>query len=160
MSVYNFAVIKFKKLAKKLSDELHKERLPILCKPSFVMKIPSIFSKTEYFVISRLWSAFYQFPTFEKSSLRFLSIEYAHPKMEDRIPLKIDPCWYIVRNELFMASMIMHLLEHQLESYHFDMNYTLHLMDNNIQMHTLTSDQYVVLENDRFFIEKDQMALY
>jgi hypothetical protein len=160
MSVYNFAVIKFKKLAKKLSDELHKERLPILCKPSFVMKIPSIFSKTEYFVISRLWSAFYQFPPFEKSSLRFLSIEYAHPKMEDRIPLKIDACWYIVGNELFMASMIMHLLEHQPESYHFDMNYTLHLMDNNIQMHTLTSDQYVVLENDRFFIQKDQMALY
>ena len=103
-------------------------------------------TKYEKYIISRLIKNYYEFDSFEKSNIRFLSIEYVHPDMERRIPLEIDFSWYVVGNELFSITMVKHLLEHQIEYYEFDMRYTIFLMDNNINMYELKYDEYILLE--------------
>jgi len=106
----------------------------------------------ENYMISRLIKNDYVFDTFEKSTIRFLSIEYVHPDMERRIPLEIDASWYVVGNELFSIVMVKHLLEHQLECYKFDTGYTIFLMDNNIDIYELKYDEYILLNKRDIFI--------
>jgi hypothetical protein len=109
-------------------------------------------TKKENYTISRLISNDYKCDNFEKSNIRFLSIEYVHPEMDRRIPLEIDPSWYIVGNELFSIVMVKHLLEHQLENYKFDVTYTIFLMDNNIELYELKYDEYILLDKSKLFI--------
>jgi len=148
-SLYNFNKFKFKKYAKYLSDELDEYNYFIFSKPWYTMKI--LFSNNndvENITMSRLWSLNYDFPYFAKSSVRFLTIEYEHPELNEYIPLEIDISWYIVGNELFSCTMLLHLLEHQDQKFKFDPRYKLHIMDNNINMHELKSNEYILLEKN------------
>ena len=152
-SLYNFNKFKFKKYAKYLSDELHENNDFIFSKPWYTMKI--LFSNNndiENIIISRLWSLNYDFPDFIKSSVRFLTIEYEHPELNEYIPLEIDISWYIVGNELFSCAMLLHLLQHQEEQFKFDSRYKLHIMDNNINMHQLKCNEYILLEKNEMKI--------
>jgi len=153
-SLYNFAVLKFKKYAKELSQELHHNNIYIFSCPWYSMKL--MFAN-EYFIISRLWNSVYEFPTFEKSSVRFLTVEYQHPDMSESIPIEMDASWLLVGNELFSSAMILHLLEHQNVHYKFDMRYKINIMDNLIQMHTLTSNQYILLNKNDIQIRETYM---
>lgn len=148
-SLYNFNKFKFKKYAKYLSDDLHKKSDYIFSKPWYTMKF--LFCNNDEFeniTISRLWKVSYDFPDFLKSSVRFLTIEYEHPESNEFIPLEIDTSWYIVGNELFSCTMLLHLLEHQDQKFKFDSTYKLHIMDNKIQMYELKCNQYIVLEQN------------
>ena len=90
----------------------------------------------------------------QKSSVRFLSLEYYHEKNPnaERIGLSIDPEYLYEMNELFMPAFIFHLLEHQDSPFYFDMAYTLHIMDNNINIVELKSDQYLLLKRNEYQI--------
>jgi hypothetical protein len=79
------------------------------------------------------------------SSARFLSIQYVHDKMNAPIVLELDPAYFYEKNELFMPAFILHLLEHQGEPFYFDMAYTLHIIDNQINIFELKSTKYIIL---------------
>jgi len=89
------------------------------------------------------------FPTV-KSSVKFLSVEYTHPSMIRSIILEIDDGVYIKNNMILSPLFVLRLLDHQPQSYIFDMKYVLKIMDDNINTFTVTYDQYVVLEKSSY----------
>lgn len=86
----------------------------------------------------------------EKCPVKFLSIEYTHPSMIRSIILEIDDGAYIKNNMILSPLFVLRLLDHQQQSYIFDMKYVLKIMDDNINAFTVTSDQYVLLEKSSY----------
>jgi len=84
----------------------------------------------------------------------FLSIEYSHPCMENKINIEIDPLFYLDQNELFSSIFVLRCLEYQPLPYVFDSDYKLHIMDNEIKMFDLTSDEYIKLNKSGYTIIK------
>jgi hypothetical protein len=93
---------------------------------------------------------------FEKSSVKFLSIEYTHEKMAEPIVLDISEDYYRVGNEIFSVSFVTRMLEYQSRPYYFDSAYVLHIMDSNINEITLTSQQYILLGKDNYEVYTDE----
>lgn len=92
---------------------------------------------------------------FIKSNVRFLSIEYTHPMMANPIVLQLPQNMYIVGSQILSSVFIVRLLEYTVgENYCFDMNYKVNILDNNIQLFSLLSHQYIELfENDYKIME-------
>jgi hypothetical protein len=86
------------------------------------------------------------------SSVRFLTVEYCHPRMKTTLLLNLEREYYLEGNHLFSAAFICRTLKYQYSAkdYYFDTNYTLKLMDNDINMTELVCGQYVVLEKEGF----------
>lgn len=89
---------------------------------------------------------------FIKSNVSFLSVEYTHPKMSSTIFFEISDCYSIIDNELFSPAFVKYLLEHQYETYIFDDEYVLNIMDDNMDVHALTHVQYIKIQEDDFII--------
>lgn len=89
---------------------------------------------------------------FEKSAVRFLSIEYIHEDYDEPIILNIDNGHYLIDNEILSATFIKRLLDYQPLPYIFDMNYTVKIMDNNIKTFILNSNQYVYLDKNDYVV--------
>ena len=88
------------------------------------------------------------------SSVKFLSIEYKHPQTNTVLWLSLEPGMYMEFNELFTPTFVMRLLEYQHNNrYYFDTDYTLTLMDNNINIIELSSNNYVMLEKDSYKVK-------
>ena len=90
------------------------------------------------------------------SKIRFLSIEYSHAKMGGkRIELKIPTGMMMVGNELLTPTFVLRLLEHTVgtSGYHFDLDYTLSLMDSQIRMFEMRSHQFLVLHETSYMVE-------
>jgi hypothetical protein len=86
----------------------------------------------------------------------FLSIEYSHPCMENKINIEIDPLFYLDQNELFSSIFVLRCLEYQPLPYVFDSDYKIHIMDNEIKMFDLGSNEYIKLNKSGYtIINKD-----
>ena len=81
-----------------------------------------------------------------------LSIEYTNPVMISSIILTLDKKYYVENNVILTPIFVRRLLEYQPEYYHFDMNYILKIMDNNIKQFTLTSKQSIKLTKTAYEI--------
>ena len=97
-------------------------------------------------------------PTYSntRSKASFLTIEYTHPKMETRITMNLDKELYFTNNVILSALFIKRYLDYQPEEYIFDENYTINLMDNNINMITLTYPQSILLSEDSYKVVKNE----
>jgi hypothetical protein len=85
----------------------------------------------------------------EKSTVRFLSVEYTVPQSNKSVVFKVPAEMYLQGNELFSHAFVRRLLEYQPEPFEFDFNYRLKIMDNEIKELELNNTQYVILgEND------------
>lgn len=82
----------------------------------------------------------------------FLSIEYTHPKMKNGIFLELKKGMYHINNTLFSPIFVKRLLEYQTASYYFDMDYKLNILDNNVGMFSLSSNQFVRLTKSNYDI--------
>jgi len=82
----------------------------------------------------------------------FLSIEYTHPKMKNGVILELNKGMYHIDNILFSPIFVKRLLEYQTVSYYFDMDYKLNIMDNNVMMFSLSSNQSVRLTKSNYDI--------
>jgi hypothetical protein len=90
---------------------------------------------------------------FEDSDSEFISIEYRHPLQYKSIPIIIPKGMYKVGNEILSPTFILRYLKYQSSSYHFDMEYTINIIDNNVNMITLKSDNYILLKPNGYTIE-------
>jgi hypothetical protein len=88
--------------------------------------------------------------SFKQSSAKFLSIEYKHPEMNKSIELKLDDSWFYAGNELFTPTFVLRALKYQSQSFFFDMNYKISIMDNNIHIINFGSDQYILLTEEGY----------
>jgi len=80
-----------------------------------------------------------------RTPTQFLSIEYSHPALENKIPIELSATVYIEGNEILSKQFVRRYLEYQSEPFIFDDNYKLVLMDSRIKILELSSNQYVVL---------------
>ena len=78
----------------------------------------------------------------------FLSIAYKHPELKEPIAIEFPEAMYEIGNVIFTPMFVKRYLEYQSLSYVFDDRYTLDIIDNDMNMLTLTSSQYGVLTED------------
>jgi len=101
-------------------------------------------------------------PTYEpnysniRSKATFLTIEYTHPQMKKRLIMVLEKDLYFMNNVILSPLFIKRYLEYQPEEFIFDENYTINLMDNNINMITLTYPQSIMLTKDSYTIIKNE----
>lgn len=98
----------------------------------------------------------------EISRERFITIQYIHPHMALPLTLEIPPGMYQQGNELFSSSFVYWCLKYQYLSteYVFDENYKLDLIDNDMNMVRLNSNQYIVLEGVRGYRKETAVATH
>lgn len=73
-----------------------------------------------------------------------LYVEYSHPKMNMPIGLPFTNNMLRLYNELFTPAFVLRQLQTQTsESYYFDMDYTLTILDSNLKRIHLNSSQYI-----------------
>ena len=89
---------------------------------------------------------------FQVSSVHFLSVQYTHKYQYTPITLVVPKGMYFCNNELFSAAFVLKCLRYQKESYYFDSDYELILIDDNVNIHRLTSKQYVMLNESSYKI--------
>lgn len=82
----------------------------------------------------------------------FLSISYKHPKMKESIHMNIAKSHLVVGNEILSAAFIYRYLEHQSEHFVFDEDYTVEIMDSEINMFSIKSTQHLLLSKDKYKI--------
>ena len=86
------------------------------------------------------------------ANVRFLSIQYSHPSMKEPLFFNIPRGMYYCGNHILSAAHVFRLLQYQSADYVFDTQYTLHLMDQDVNESQLTSQQYICVEKDRFAV--------
>ena len=86
------------------------------------------------------------------SSVSFLTIQYTHPRQPQPVSIVLPKGMFTIGNELFSPIFVLRCLKYQTQSYYFDMNYSLKIIDNNIEMVKLTSKQYVKIEEKSYKI--------
>lgn len=87
---------------------------------------------------------------FENSRVRFLTVEYI--TKNKNITLELNKNLYYVGNEILSSVFIKRLLEYQVNSYSFDMDYILKIIDNNIDTFVLKNNEYILLEANGYSI--------
>lgn len=91
----------------------------------------------------------------ETSKAKFLSILYTHPKMLKSINIELGEEYYTTNNYILSALYIRRYLEYHYANYNyvFDNNYTVKIMDNNLKIVELNSDQYIQLHKNTYEIK-------
>jgi hypothetical protein len=80
----------------------------------------------------------------EEMDTTLLYVEYSHPKMIMSIGLPFTNNMLRIYNELFTPAFVLRQLQTQTsESYFFDMDYTLTILDSNLKRIHLNSSQYI-----------------
>lgn len=89
-----------------------------------------------------------------KSRVKFLSVLYEHPDINESLRLTIDPKYMLAGNYLLNDVFVLRLLRHQYNKgeYVFDHRYKLRIMDSNIMMSCVESCQAIVLDTNKYII--------
>ena len=91
--------------------------------------------------------------SYEPSNIRFISIEVYMPTISTKpFSVELEKDAYIIDNVLFTPVFIKRLMEYNVNSTTFDINYKVVIMDNNINTVELTSSQYIVLQKEGYRI--------
>jgi hypothetical protein len=77
----------------------------------------------------------------------FLSIEYTHPKMSGGIVVYMPTNVYNATSNILTPAFIKRYLEYQSLPYVFDMRYTLKILDTNINIFNMKSNQHIKLKD-------------
>ena len=89
---------------------------------------------------------------YETSTFRAISIEYIHPKMTESIEIKMSPEWFIVDNELFTPTFVLRMLEYQSQSYLYDNEYKIRIMDSECNIIEFGAQQYLLITKENYEI--------
>ena len=85
----------------------------------------------------------------EKSKVKFISILYSHPKMNNMLTLKLDLEYLREGNNLFNKSFVLRMLKYSYpaDQYVFDENYELKVMDDKIHTSVIGYNKYMVVNS-------------
>jgi len=81
---------------------------------------------------------------------RFLSLEYFHKDMKERITIELEPEDYLEGNEVLSSSFIYRLLSKQSKPFVFGDDYQIQYIDWHVNIGTIQSNQYVVITKEGF----------
>jgi len=95
------------------------------------------------------------------SKASFMSVEYIHPLMEakDAISLNIPHEMFLANNVLFTPTHVLRLLKHQGQSYYFDMDYTVKIVDGMINIFSISCNECIVLNANGYTVETHIMEM-
>ena len=82
----------------------------------------------------------------------FVTVEYTHPEMNEPIVIDLDNRWFVVGNEILSKVFVARYLAYQSKPYVFDDRYILHIMDTKIQMKTVKSNEFVLIDDKSYSI--------
>lgn len=85
-----------------------------------------------------------------------LSITYSHPKMKTTIDLKLSKSMFITGNQLFSPIFVKRCLEYQEDDYYFDLDYVITIIDKNVQITTIRSSEYLLVNTSTISIKPIQ----
>ena len=83
--------------------------------------------------------------TSEKSKVKFISIEYEDPLLNKKTEIVLNDNLLYENNEIFSSAFIKRYIDYNPLNINYTPHYKLHIMDNNINMITLTKDNYIKL---------------
>ena len=86
------------------------------------------------------------------SKVKFLDIQYHHPDMSEPLILELSKEYYYIGNQLFSNAFVYRMLLYQPFPFVFDEHYMLELMDNDLEIMTLKSTEYLVLEDTSYCV--------
>ena len=87
----------------------------------------------------------------ETSSVHFLSITYTNGNDRPVILVK-NKEWLVVGNEILGPIHVLRMLEYQNEPFTFSMDYVLDIIDTDINIFQLRSNQYLKINTDGYII--------
>jgi hypothetical protein len=89
-----------------------------------------------------------------QSNIKFLSITYTHPSLENSIYIDIPKTALICGNEILSAIFVLRYLEYQSMPYgQFDLNYTINIIDNRVNQFQIRHNQYILLMENEYIIQ-------
>lgn len=88
----------------------------------------------------------------EKSTADFINIDYTHPRMKDPINIKLDPNYLYEGNEILSKAFILRYLKYQSSPFVFSDEYTIKIVDGDINTVTLMSNQYILLKKNAYSV--------
>jgi hypothetical protein len=99
-------------------------------------------------------------PTMEKSKIDFILVEYGHPKMKGLMQINLPDSVYMVGNEILSKSFVLRYLNHSCipNTWVFDEDYIVRIMDHNADSIEIGSRQYIVLEKEGYRVVEDEYA--
>lgn len=84
------------------------------------------------------------------SKVSFIDIQYSHPSMSNPLVLDISKDYFLVGNELFSPAFVQRMLYYQPYPFVFDLDYSLEIMDKDLNSVSLKSNQYIRLSESDY----------
>ena len=91
-----------------------------------------------------------------ETKVSFLSVEYTHPNMKNKVVMNIPKDVMIQGNIIMSPLFIKRYLEYQYEYYIFDENYKVNIMDNNVNMLSLKYTDSILLSEKSYSVIKNE----
>ena len=92
--------------------------------------------------------------TLNKIKKPFLCVEYFHHKMEKKIYLDIDAGFFVENNEILSPMFVQRCLVYQKESYVFDLDYKIHILDNMLKTIYVDHTSYILITKNGYEIKQ------
>ena len=119
-------------------------------KNNFISILITIKQDDKYFIqVNNCTNLYFDFIP---SKVRFLSIEYEDPLLKKKFVITIDENMFYEKNEILSSAFIKRYLDYHPINIGYNHNYKIHIMDNNINMITLTENEYILLHKDKYEI--------
>lgn len=91
------------------------------------------------------------------SNIRFITIQYFHPKMNAPIEIVLPDDFYVIGNQLLSFEFVLRYLYYQGEHFIFDCNYTIQIMNSEMDIFEVKWNQYIILEKDVYSVKGNQV---
>jgi hypothetical protein len=117
--------------------------------PLIIIKTLSLDNQPFYVVRRADTTALKPF-VYEQSRFRAISIEYI--QMSESIEIKMSREWFITGNELFTPTFVLRMLEYQSQSYLYDNDYKIRIMDSECNIIEFGVGQYLLITKENYEI--------
>lgn len=77
--------------------------------------------------------------------------------MQHNIELFLEPEWFYSGNELFTPSFVLRALEYQPSRFIFDENYSIKIMDSELNIFNINQYSHILLTADNYKIKYDNV---
>lgn len=86
------------------------------------------------------------------SGFRPMSISYSHPELTESIEIQLHEGFWCIGNELFSPAFMRRYLEYQELAFICDEQYSIQIIDSNVNIHNVKPNQYIRVDHDNISI--------
>lgn len=88
------------------------------------------------------------------SPIHFLSVNYKNPNQSECVSLALNREWCISGNEILGYTHVLRMLNYQHSPFVFTMDYVLEIIDSDIKVFELHSDEFILFGENGYSVEK------